>query len=165
MKVAEKGHQRAQEKVAYALLFGDYMSQNVTKAREMFEKLAVDGSPKAQMVPGWCCIIISRLIMKKKKKQKNKTDIILMSDISAVGLFPRQALGFLYAAGLGVNSSQAKVICLFFYKYTLIIDLCYVTLNNDCQLSALPCPQALVYYTFGALGGNAVAHMILVRRV
>lgn len=88
-----------------------------------------------------------------------------MSDISAVGLFPRQALGFLYAAGLGVNSSQAKVICLFFYKYTLIIALCYVTLNNDCQLSALPCPQALVYYTFGALGGNAVAHMILVRRV
>lgn len=88
-----------------------------------------------------------------------------MSDISAVGLFPRQALGFLYAAGLGVNSSQAKVICLFFYKYTLIIGLCYVTLNNDCQLSALPCSQALVYYTFGALGGNAVAHMILVRQV
>uniref|UniRef100_A0A8C8HXG2 Fibronectin type-II domain-containing protein n=1 Tax=Oncorhynchus tshawytscha TaxID=74940 RepID=A0A8C8HXG2_ONCTS len=41
-------------------------------------------------------------------------------------VFP--ALGFLYAAGLGVNSSQAK---------------------------------ALVYYTFGALGGNLVAHMIL----
>lgn len=85
-----------------------------------------------------------------------------MSDISAVCLFPRQALGFLYAAGLGVNSSQAKVICLFFYKYTLIIALCDVTLN-DCQLSVLPCPQALVYYTFGALGGNSVAHMILVR--
>lgn len=42
--------------------------------------------------------------------------------------FPGQALGFLYAAGLGVNSSQAKVICLFFYKYTLNIALtCYVT--------------------------------------
>lgn len=53
LKVAEKGHQRAQEKVAYALLFGDYMSQNVTKAREMFEKLAVDGSPKAQMALGF----------------------------------------------------------------------------------------------------------------
>ncbi|XP_053331436.1 protein sel-1 homolog 1 isoform X2 [Spea bombifrons] len=38
------------------------------------------------------------------------------------------ALGFLYASGLGVNSSQAK---------------------------------ALVYYTFGALGGNLIAHMIL----
>lgn len=51
-KVAEKGHQKAMEKVAYAMLFGDYMTQNVTKAKEMFEKLAVEGSPKAQTVKG-----------------------------------------------------------------------------------------------------------------
>ncbi len=38
------------EKVAYAMLFGDYMNQNVTKAKEMFEKLAIEGSPKAQTV-------------------------------------------------------------------------------------------------------------------
>ncbi|XP_051908692.1 protein sel-1 homolog 1 [Hippocampus zosterae] len=69
LKVAEGGHQRATEKVAYAMLFGDYMSQNVSRAREMFEKLAAEGSPKAQT-----------------------------------------ALGFLYAAGLGVNSSQAKAL-------------------------------------------------------
>ena len=50
LKVAEKGHQKAMEKVAYAMLFGDYMHQNVSKAKEMFEKLAVEGSPKAQMV-------------------------------------------------------------------------------------------------------------------
>ncbi|KAM9778958.1 protein sel-1 homolog 1 [Syngnathus typhle] len=87
LTVAERGHQRAMEKVAYAMLFGDYMSQNISRARDMFEKLAAEGSPKAQT-----------------------------------------ALGFLYAAGLGVNSSQAK---------------------------------ALVYYTFGALGGNLIAHMIL----
>ncbi|CDQ99043.1 unnamed protein product [Oncorhynchus mykiss] len=57
------------EKVAYAMLFGDYMTQNIPKAKELFEKLALEGSPKAQM-----------------------------------------ALGFLYAAGLGVNSSQAKAL-------------------------------------------------------
>lgn len=50
LKVAEKGHQKAMEKVAYAVLFGDYINQNVTKAKEMFEKLALDGSPKAQTV-------------------------------------------------------------------------------------------------------------------
>ena len=50
LKVAERGHQKAQEKVATAMLFGDYMNQNVTKAKEMFETLATDGSPKAQMV-------------------------------------------------------------------------------------------------------------------
>ncbi|XP_036406370.1 protein sel-1 homolog 1-like isoform X2 [Megalops cyprinoides] len=87
MKVADMGHTKAMEKVAYAMLFGDYMTQNIPQARELFERLVLEGSPKAQT-----------------------------------------ALGFLYAAGLGVNSSQAK---------------------------------ALVYYTFGALGGNLVAHMIL----
>ncbi|XP_073348769.1 protein sel-1 homolog 1 isoform X1 [Pagrus major] len=53
MKVAEKGHQKAMEKVAYAMLFGDYINQNVTKAKEMFEKLAMEGSPKAQMALGF----------------------------------------------------------------------------------------------------------------
>ncbi|XP_048852724.1 protein sel-1 homolog 1-like isoform X2 [Brienomyrus brachyistius] len=68
-KAADMGHTKAAEKVAYAMLFGDYMSQNVSWAKELFEKLALEGSPKAQM-----------------------------------------ALGFLYAAGLGVNSSQAKAL-------------------------------------------------------
>ncbi|XP_062323403.1 protein sel-1 homolog 1 isoform X1 [Osmerus eperlanus] len=87
LKVAAKGHHKAMEKVAHAMLFGDYLPQDIPQAKELFEKLALEGFPKSQT-----------------------------------------ALGFLYAAGLGVNSSQAK---------------------------------ALVYYTFGALGGNLVAHMIL----
>ncbi|XP_034018141.1 protein sel-1 homolog 1 [Thalassophryne amazonica] len=69
LKIAEKGHHKAMEKVAYAMLFGSYMRQNITRAKEMLEKLSVEGSPKAQT-----------------------------------------ALGFLYAAGLGVNSSQAKAL-------------------------------------------------------
>ncbi|XP_063079569.1 protein sel-1 homolog 1 isoform X2 [Engraulis encrasicolus] len=69
LKISGKGHTKASEKVAYAMLFGDYMAQNVTKAKYLFEKLTLEGSPKAQM-----------------------------------------ALGFLYAAGLGVNSSQAKAL-------------------------------------------------------
>lgn len=80
-------HTKALERVSYALLFGDYLSQNIQAAKGMFEKLTEEGSPKGQT-----------------------------------------ALGFLYASGLGVNSSQAK---------------------------------ALVYYTFGALGGNLIAHMVL----
>ncbi|XP_051980885.1 protein sel-1 homolog 1-like [Xyrauchen texanus] len=60
------------------------------------------------------------------KRSKNTMAIrILLSERFSCRV---KALGFLYAAGLGVNSSQAK---------------------------------ALVYYTFGALGGNLVAHMIL----
>ncbi|KAL2789630.1 protein sel-1-like protein 1 isoform 1 precursor [Daubentonia madagascariensis] len=86
-KAAGMNHTKALERVSYALLFGDYLTQNIQAAKEMFEKLTEEGSPKGQM-----------------------------------------ALGFLYASGLGVNSSQAK---------------------------------ALVYYTFGALGGNLIAHMVL----
>lgn len=54
LKVAEKGHQKALEKVGYGMLFGDYTNQNINKAKEIFEKLAVEGSPKAQtvLVPG-----------------------------------------------------------------------------------------------------------------
>ncbi|XP_075470726.1 protein sel-1 homolog 1 [Ascaphus truei] len=87
MKASDMNHLKAMEKVAYALLFGDPVKQNIRSAKELFEKLTEQGSPRGQM-----------------------------------------ALGFLYASGLGVNSSQAK---------------------------------ALVYYTFGALGGNLLAHMIL----
>nr|XP_035936061.1 protein sel-1 homolog 1 isoform X2 [Halichoerus grypus] len=87
-KAAGMNHTKAVERVSYALLFGDYLTQNIQAAKEMFEKLTEEGSPKGQT-----------------------------------------ALGFLYASGLGVNSSQAK---------------------------------ALVYYTFGALGGNLIAHMVLV---
>ncbi|NWT40842.1 SE1L1 protein, partial [Chroicocephalus maculipennis] len=87
LKAADMNHTKAMEKVSYALLFGDYLKQNIQSSKELFEKLTEEGSPKGQV-----------------------------------------ALGFLYASGLGVNSSQAK---------------------------------ALVYYTFGALGGNLIAHMIL----
>nr|XP_045757305.1 protein sel-1 homolog 1 isoform X1 [Mirounga angustirostris] len=93
-KAAGMNHTKAVERVSYALLFGDYLTQNIQAAKEMFEKLTEEGSPKGQTDgPQWA-----------------------------------KALGFLYASGLGVNSSQAK---------------------------------ALVYYTFGALGGNLIAHMVL----
>lgn len=44
------GHAKAMEKVAYAMLFGDYLPQSIPQAKEIFEKLALEGSPKAQTV-------------------------------------------------------------------------------------------------------------------
>ncbi|XP_018429831.1 PREDICTED: protein sel-1 homolog 1-like [Nanorana parkeri] len=87
IKASDMTHVKAMEKVAYALLFGDPVKQDILAAKDLLEKLTEQGSPRGQT-----------------------------------------ALGFLYASGLGVNSSQAK---------------------------------ALVYYTFGALGGNLLAHMVL----
>eukprot|EP00062_Callorhinchus_milii_P020809 gi/632976870/ref/XP_007905032.1/ PREDICTED: protein sel-1 homolog 1 [Callorhinchus milii] len=87
LRASDMGSIKATEKVAFAMLLGDYMDLNVGAAKDLFEKLTEQGSPKGQT-----------------------------------------ALGFLYASGIGVHSSQAK---------------------------------ALVYYTFGALGGNLLSHMIL----
>lgn len=94
LKVAEKGHQKALEKVGYGMLFGDYMNQNIHKAKEIFEKLAVEGSPKAQTV----------LTMGKPEERREQFNLVITPLVHFL-----QALGFLYAAGLGVNSSQAKV--------------------------------------------------------
>uniref|UniRef100_UPI00398F53D2 protein sel-1 homolog 1-like isoform X3 n=1 Tax=Pristiophorus japonicus TaxID=55135 RepID=UPI00398F53D2 len=87
VKAADIGSTKAMERIAYALLFGDQLPQNVTAAKDLFEALAENGSHKAQT-----------------------------------------ALGFMHATGIGVGFNQ---------------------------------PKALVYYTFAALGGNFVAHMIL----
>lgn len=59
LKISAKGHTKATEKVAYAMLFGDYMTQNITRAKSLFEKLALDGSPKAQMV---CLLLFIHLM-------------------------------------------------------------------------------------------------------
>lgn len=50
VKLAAMGHTKAMEKVGYAMLFGDYLPQNIHQAREIFEKLALEGSPKSQTV-------------------------------------------------------------------------------------------------------------------
>jgi len=48
-------HTKAMEKVSYALLFGDYLKQNIQSSKELFEKLTEEGSPKGQMV----CIFLT----------------------------------------------------------------------------------------------------------
>lgn len=43
-------HTKAMEKVSYAMLFGDYLKQNIQSAKELFEKLTEEGSHKGQTV-------------------------------------------------------------------------------------------------------------------
>lgn len=47
---AELGHPLALQKVAWAHLLGSYLVHNVTRASEIFEKLAMAGEAEAQMV-------------------------------------------------------------------------------------------------------------------
>ena len=72
-KAAAKGHSKAREEMAIAMLFGDHVSRNITAAKEIFEEISSRiGSPRSQFY-----------------------------------------LGFLYASGLGVKSSQAKALAYF----------------------------------------------------
>ncbi|XP_066092745.1 protein sel-1 homolog 2 isoform X2 [Saccopteryx bilineata] len=86
-KAADMGNLKAMEKMADALLFGNFGMQNVTAAIQLYESLAKEGSYKAQ-----------------------------------------NALGFLSSYGIGMEYNQAK---------------------------------ALIYYTFGSIGGSMMSQMIL----
>ncbi|XP_070705439.1 protein sel-1 homolog 1 isoform X1 [Pempheris klunzingeri] len=100
LKVAEKGHQKAMEKVAYAMLFGDYMNQNVTKAKEMFENLAMEGSPKAQMALGF-------LYAAGLGVNSSQAKALVYYTFGALGgnLVAHMILGYRYWGGVGVPQS------------------------------------------------------------
>ncbi|XP_029281610.1 protein sel-1 homolog 1-like [Cottoperca gobio] len=100
LKVAEEGHQKAMEKVAYAMLFGDYMSQNVTKAKGMFEKLAIEGSPKAQTALGF-------LYAAGLGVNSSQAKALVYYTFGALGgnLVAHMILGYRYWGGVGVPQS------------------------------------------------------------
>ncbi|XP_024147384.1 protein sel-1 homolog 1 isoform X1 [Oryzias melastigma] len=100
LKITEKGHQKATEKIAYAMLFGDYINQNVTKAKELFEKLAIDGSPKAQMALGF-------LYAAGLGVNSSQAKALVYYTFGALGgnLLAHMILGYRYWAGVGVPQS------------------------------------------------------------
>ena len=49
-RAASLNHTKSMELVAQARLFGDYLPQNISGAKEIFDQLALMGSPRGQMV-------------------------------------------------------------------------------------------------------------------
>ncbi|CAL8393951.1 unnamed protein product [Arctogadus glacialis] len=99
-KVAEKGHHKAMEKVAYAMLFGDYLAQNVPRAKEMFEKLAKEGSPKAQTALGF-------LYAAGLRVNSSQAKALVYYTFGALGgnMVAHMILGYRYWGGVGVPQS------------------------------------------------------------
>jgi len=59
MRAAELGHVPSMERVAFALLYGNNLHQDIGAAKAMFEKLAMLGSPRGQLVMVYvdlCCV-------------------------------------------------------------------------------------------------------------
>jgi len=50
VEASELGNVDAMEKVAFAYFFGNDLSQNITAAKIMFEKLSMLGNPRGQLV-------------------------------------------------------------------------------------------------------------------
>jgi len=59
LKAAELGHVPSMEKVAFTLLYGNHLRQDIAAAKAMFERLAMLGSPRGQLVMVYvalCCV-------------------------------------------------------------------------------------------------------------
>lgn len=85
---ADLGHVKAQAKLGWAYLLGSPFEQNITKSVEIFQELANKGDPDSQLVWTLCDLICNLYQF----------------------LFIFKGLGFLFAAGLGVEASQSKAL-------------------------------------------------------
>nr|KAF6472432.1 SEL1L2 adaptor subunit of ERAD E3 ligase [Molossus molossus] len=63
-KAADNGNLKAMEKMADALLFGNFVMQNITAAIQLYESLAKEGSYKAQNVSFLKNLILNSYILK-----------------------------------------------------------------------------------------------------
>ncbi len=53
-KAASRGHVKAREEMAIAMMFGDHVARNITGSREIFEDLSLNkASPRAQFFLGF----------------------------------------------------------------------------------------------------------------
>lgn len=89
-QAADKGHLNARAKIAWAQLMGNPIDMNFEEAKNTFLQLADAGLPDAHMV--------SRFLLKPP----------ILLKLIAMLIF--QGLGFMYAAGIGFNVSQAKAL-------------------------------------------------------
>ncbi|XP_071758842.1 protein sel-1 homolog 1 [Centroberyx gerrardi] len=130
LKVAEKGHHKAMEKVAYAMLFGDYMGQNVPKARELFEKLAMEGSPKAQTALGF-------LYAAGLGVNSSQAKALVYYTFGALGgnLIAHMILGYRYWGGVGVPQSCESALT----HYRLVAN----QVASDVSLTGGPAVQRI----------------------
>lgn len=105
---AELNHTQALEHIGFAHLFGDYMPQDIQKAKSIFEDLSKKGSPRGQL-----------------------------------------GMGFLYSAGIAVNSSQAKALIYYTFGALGGDPLAQMTLGYRYWSGIgveMKCESALTYY-------------------
>ncbi|XP_041352762.1 protein sel-1 homolog 2-like isoform X2 [Gigantopelta aegis] len=97
-QAADLNHTRALEYVSFGYLFGDYLPQNITKAKEIFEDLSLRGHPRGQLGLGF--LYGAGFIFNSSQARS-----LVYLTFSALGGEPlaQMALGYRYWSGVGVE--------------------------------------------------------------
>ena len=99
-KAAEKGHLKAKEEMAIAMLIGDHVQRNITGAKQVFENLSTtQGSPRSQFYMG--LLYASGLGVKS-----NQAKALTYFTFSALGEdnLAQMALGYRYWSSINVEN-------------------------------------------------------------
>ncbi|XP_064600259.1 protein sel-1 homolog 1-like isoform X2 [Liolophura sinensis] len=98
-QAAMYNHSEAQAHLAFGYFLGDYLPQNISRAREMFEDLSQRGSPKGQL--GMALLYATGIGVNSSQARS-----LIYFTFSALGGEPlaQMALGFRYWSGIGVET-------------------------------------------------------------
>nr|KAF6472437.1 SEL1L2 adaptor subunit of ERAD E3 ligase [Molossus molossus] len=108
-KAADNGNLKAMEKMADALLFGNFVMQNITAAIQLYESLAKEGSYKAQNALGF-------LSSYGIGMEYNQAKALIYYTFGSAGgsLMSQMILGYRYLSG--INVLQNCEVALYHYK-------------------------------------------------
>ncbi|XP_066910359.1 protein sel-1 homolog 1-like isoform X2 [Clytia hemisphaerica] len=100
LSVAEKGHLDSMADIGYPLLFGDEIKANISKAFQMFQKLAEEGLPKGQQGLGF-------LHGTGLHGNSSQAKSIIYTTFAALGgdTMAEMMLGYRHYSGIGVQKS------------------------------------------------------------
>ncbi|XP_069118494.1 protein sel-1 homolog 1-like isoform X4 [Argopecten irradians] len=167
---AKLNHTRAMEYTGFAHLFGDYLTQNVSNAIEVFKDLAERGSPRGQLGMGF---VNSAGI----GRNSSQAEALVYFTFASLGGDPlaQMALGYRYWSGIGVEMKCETALT--YYKKVAATVADAVTVsggpviqrvrlqdeveNTNSGQSALMDDDLLQYYHFLADKGDVQAQVVL----
>ena len=104
-QASEAGHKPATNKLAWALMFGSELSQDIEQSHHLFSKLASEGDPEGQM--GMAFLFATGTLVNSSQSQA-----LLHYTFGAFGgsSWAQMALGYRYWSGMGVATSCEKAL-------------------------------------------------------
>ncbi|XP_052105455.1 protein sel-1 homolog 1-like isoform X2 [Mytilus californianus] len=167
---ADLNHTKALEHIAFAYLFGDYMPQNIEKAKELFVDLSNRGSPRGQLGMGF---LSSAGIAVNSSQAKG----LIFYTFASLGGDPlaQMTLGYRYWSGIGVETKCESALTYYKKAASTVADAVTFSSgpaiqrirlheeaeNQNSGQSALMDDDLLQYYHFLADKGDVQAQVVL----